>query len=223
MRSTLLLAVCALTLASTAAAFEGVLELDVSVEGKTSRGRATLGEGGDLRLDVTVPVAGESLHTSLIVLGSNDDVLIQATQATRTFERRRLSASIVEPERFSVAPAGTREITGRQAKGFLVTDSKSGDRFSVWLDPSFGDLALLDRIHQSLRPDAGGLGAALAQAGGKGAPLWLRWERRHGGVVRLEVVKVEARPVPREAFDLPAGFRDITGVGGAGLQQLLGR
>lgn len=225
-----------LLLASPTLAFEGVLHLDVMSDGKKSRGRVALNEAGDVRADFMLPVSGRTMNTSLIVLGSNDEVLIHAVHDTSTFERRKLPALGARDERFVVEKAGDGEVAGREVKRFRLVDTKSGDRMEIWVDPTLADRGTFARVWSSLRPDAGDLGAALTAAGGTGMPLRVSWDRRHGGRVYVSVVEVSAEPVPRETFDLPRTYREaslgalLSGDGKAdvtgalkGLDGLLGR
>lgn len=229
-------AAASLLLASPALAFEGVLHLDVIRDGHKSRGRVLLREGGDLRVDFMLPVSGRTLNTSLIVLGSNSDLLIHAVHDTSTFERRRLPQLAPRDERFVVEKAGRGEVAGRTVQRFRAVDNKSGDRLEIWIDPSLPGGDTFGRVWSSLRPGAGDLGAALRAAGGQGMPLRVSWDRRHGGRVYVSVVEVSVEPVAREAFDLPKGYREAAlgslvsgggkaGVDGAlqGLEGLFGR
>lgn len=203
-----LLVPLALLLAVPAAAFEGVLHLDVIVDGQKSRGRVLLRETGGLRADFMFPVGGRRVNTSLIVLGSQRDLLVHAVHDTSTFERRALPPAGTSDERFVVERAGEAEVAGRKAARFRVVDTKSGDRLEVWVDPSLSGGDTLSRVWSSLRPGAGDVGAALRAAGGGGMPLRVSWDRRHGGRVYVTVVEVSVEPVPREALDLPPGYRE---------------
>ncbi len=197
-----------LLFASPALAFEGVLHLDVLSDGHKSRGRVLLRAGGDTRVDVMLPLGARTVNTSLIVLGSNTDVLIHALHDTGTFERRALPAPAARDERFVVEKAGDGDVAGRRVQRFRAVDTKSGDRIEIWIDASLPGGELFGRVWSALRPDAGDLGAALRAAGGTGMPLRVAWDRRHGGRFYVSVVEVSVEPVPREAFDLPKEYRE---------------
>lgn len=234
MRACLAFLLCLLCL--PAAAFEGVLHLDVLVDGKKSRGRVLLRDEGDVRADFMLPLGGRMVNTSLIVLGSNDDVLVHAVHDTSTFERRPLPPLGPRDERYVVEKAGDGDVASRKVRRFRAVDTKSGDRLEIWLDPTLPDDGTFGRVWAALRPDAGDLGAALKGAGATGMPVRVSWDRRHAGRVYVSVVEVSAEPVPREAFDLPKTYREAAlgavvsrdgeqSVDGAirGLQGLFGR
>lgn len=223
--------VLCLLLSAPALAFEGVLHLDVVQDGKKSRGRVLLSASGDVRADFMLPLSsggrGSTVNTSLIVLASNDDVLVHAVHDTTTFERRPLPPLAPRDERFVVEKAGAGDVAGRDVQRFRVVDTKSGDRMEVWVDPSLDGGETFGRVWASLRPDAGDLGAALRAAGGTGLPLRISWDRRHGGRVHVSVVEMSAEPVPRVAFDLPKSYREaalgalMTGGGKQGVEGAL--
>lgn len=191
--------------AGPAAAFDGIVELAVKLDGKPSEARVLL-RGRDVRIDAEL----EGVRTSLVVLGSNTDVLCQVLHPTRTWERVALAAPRHDAERFLVEPLPPAELLGRTVKGARLTDTKSGDTFDVWLDPTLGEASVFDRVWRVLKRSDGSLALALAGAGLKGFPVKLILKRRHGGVVEVEAQRAEARTLHDEAFAPPPSYRQVS-------------
>jgi hypothetical protein len=223
-----------LLVAAPSLAFEGEIHVDIKSAGKESRGRFLRSAAGDTRVDLQMELAGRMMQTSLLVLASNDDVVAQLIHPTKMFERHELQPAPRATDRFGVVKKGASEQAGHKCTEVEITDTKSGDVFTLCVAAGLGDARILDAMHRVLRPGAGSLHAALAAAGVAGFPVRAKVQRKHGGVIEATVVQVEAGPVADAHFELPRGYRegsltkilrgggtDKSGVGG--LNKLFGR
>lgn len=120
------------------------------------------------------------------------------------------SAKGMPREEYTVKKLGKDKVAGFACEKVLAKGEKSGEMelcLTSDLAPEWARSALEDGR------GAGGLLAALRQAGVQGYPV--RWKKEDPrGSMTMELTSAKRQPVPASAFELPAGYQEQKGMPG---------
>jgi hypothetical protein len=200
--------------------FVGTVRYALTIQGQAATASYMRTAGGDTVVDIAVRDTRikQTMRTSVVVLSGNPDEAWQIMHQTRTFSRVALAVTDAADEsRFTVENGESTTIVGHAVKQVTVTDTMSGDVLTVWLDPTFGNIDMLDRLYRGYQPQAPSIAPLLARQGHVGLPLRFSFLKKSAGqTVEGTATAIDAGAVDDDALSPPRGFIRVELPAGSG-------
>lgn len=205
-------------LVALAASFEGELELQLRSSAGNGQVKVTLAPHA-MRSDVEGTFLSRALKSTLLVRSDAPDVGVALDPVRKTWQRFSLAeaADAMRPQQsrsLRVERLGAARVLDFACERVRVSDGP-GFVAEYWIArDALLDDGLAAVVNRAAKQPAS-VEAALWQAGLKG--LVLKLEQQSGADrVSLELVKATSRRAGAEAFEIPAGFREVASALGPG-------
>jgi hypothetical protein len=210
------------------AQFEGVLEMKMTVAGKSGEG----GGGGTMNLAVAKAGTRSEMNMTfgptemkMVMLQKNDtpDMLYRINDADKTYteidmaKMRQMAGQQKKASEYTVEKLGQETLLGYKTQHVLVKEKNAangnGMNMEMWTAKDLLDYATFSKLQA--RPDRGGreeaLLKALKAAEADGMPIKAITTGTDGSKVTLEVVKADKKSLPASTFEIPAGYTKSAG------------
>jgi hypothetical protein len=210
------------------AQFEGVLEMKMTVAGKSGEG----GGGGTMNLAVAKAGTRSEMNMTfgptemkMVMLQKNDtpDMLYRINDADKTYteidmaKMRQMAGQQQKASEYTVEKLGQETLLGYKTQHVLVKEKNAangnGMNMEMWTAKDLLDYATFSKLQA--RPDRGGreeaLLKALKAAEADGMPIKAITTGTDGSKVTLEVVKADKKSLPASTFEIPAGYTKSAG------------
>ena len=210
------------------AQFEGVLEMKMTVAGKSGEG----GGGGTMNLAVAKAGTRSEMNMTfgptemkMVMLQKNDtpDMLYRINDADKTYteidmaKMRQMAGQQQKASEYTVEKLGQETLLGYKTQHVLVkvknAANGNGMNMEMWTAKDLLDYATFSKLQA--RPDRGGreeaLLKALKAAEADGMPIKAITTGTDGSKVTLEVVKADKKSLPASTFEIPAGYTKSAG------------
>jgi hypothetical protein len=210
------------------AQFEGVLEMKMTVAGKSGEG----GGGGTMNLAVAKTGTRSEMNMTfgptemkMVMLQKNDtpDMLYRINDADKTYteidmaKMRQMAGQQQKASEYTVEKLGQETLLGYKTQHVLVKEKNAangnGMNMEMWIAKDLLDYATFSKLQA--RPDRGGreeaLLKALKAAEADGMPIKAITTGTDGSKVTLEVVKADKKSLPASTFEIPAGYTKSAG------------
>ena len=210
------------------AQFEGVLEMKMTVAGKSGEG----GGGGTMNLAVAKAGTRSEMNMTfgptemkMVMLQKNDtpDMLYRINDADKTYteidmaKMRQMAGQQQKASEYTVEKLGQETLLGYKTQHVLVKEKNAangnGMNMEMWTAKDLLDYATFSKLQA--RPDRGGreeaLLKALKAAEADGMPIKAITTGTDGSKVTLEVVRADKKSLPASTFEIPAGYTKSAG------------
>jgi hypothetical protein len=223
MPRTLLLAACLSAL--PALAFEGVIDMKMTIAGKpeanqsvSSTGTITMSiKGLSSRMDSSMKLPGVStpLKTTVIHRADEPNTTYLVYEANKTYDKMDSKADADvdhDASKATVKRLGKENIAGRPTEHVLVTE-EGGREMELWIDTTLISSADLEKAFGTERR-GGSWWGALKKAGVTGIPLKFvsKGKEAHDRIT-TEATRVESKSISSSLFQVPAGYTESKGGG----------
>src|ERR1039458_3921568 len=206
------------------AQFEGVLEMKMTVAGKSGEG----GGGGTMNLAVAKAGTRSEMNMTfgptemkMVMLQKNDtpDMLYRINDADKTYteidmaKMRQMAGQQKKASEYTVEKLGQETLLGYKTQHVLVKEKNAANgnvmNMEMWTAKDLLDYATFSKLQA--RPDRGGreeaLLKALKAAEADGMPIKAITTGTDGSKVTLEVVKADKKSLPASTFEIAARCR----------------
>ncbi len=220
MPRTLVLAACLSAL--PALAFEGVIDMKMTITGKPPEAKQPVSSTGNItvtikglnsRMDSTMTMPGVStpLKTTVIHRADDPNTTYLVYEATKTYQKQDSKADVDRDEsKSTVKRLGKETIAGRTTEHVLVTHQGDNREMELWVDTNLISSADLERAFSAgNQSGSGSWWGALKKAGVAGVPLKTVSKGKDAyDRVTTEATRVESRSVSSSLFQVPAGYTE---------------
>ncbi len=199
------------------AQFEGAIDMKISASGGSGKITIYISEQG-VRNDVVFSTPQGPMKMSMLVKSSNPDIAYSINNETKTYSeldwKKLQKGPAREKDVYVLKDLGSETLHGYSCRHVLLTNKLEGET-ELWTTREIMDF---DSFAKAMGPRSAikaSFEKSLKDAGADGFAVKMI-QRSGKETVVTELEKLDKKSLPASMFQIPAGYKEEEGFGGAG-------